>query len=66
MTDNQKQQFNRMLSALKRITKYDSPERLREESMNDYGLDYEEALEMSYDNIQYDAKAAINGVKRVS
>jgi hypothetical protein len=52
--------WNLMLGVLSRIAhEYYSPDQLRNESMELYGLDYEEALEMAYDNIQADAKATI-------
>jgi hypothetical protein len=64
MTNKQKQQFNTMLSALKMISKgYQTPAQLRKESQGDFGLDYEEALEMSYENIQTLAKQASLRVK---
>jgi hypothetical protein len=42
-----------------------SPEKLRKNSEKQYGLDYEEALEMSYDNIQNRAKFALKGIKPI-
>lgn len=65
MTDKQKQQFNSMHEALRRITKYDSVERLRNESENDYGLEFEEAIEMAYENMQNEAVAAIHGIRKI-
>lgn len=50
---------------LQRISKsYATPDRLRRNAARGYGLDYEEALEMSYENIQSEAKQAIKGKKR--
>lgn len=64
ITEKQHEQFNKMLDTLQKIAKYyQSPNQLRRASEKDYGLDFEEALEMSYDNIQEDAKKAIKGVK---
>jgi hypothetical protein len=64
ITQRQKTQFNRMLSVLKQIaTGYMTPAQLRKSSRGDYGLDFDEAIEMSYDNIQNDAKYAIKGVR---
>lgn len=57
ITEKQKEQFNLMLAALKEIRSYQSPEKLRRDSEKDWGLEYEEALEMSYENMQ--ATAAI-------
>lgn len=53
----------RLYTALKRITQYDSPERMRRESEKAFGLDYEEALGYAYDNIQGEARDAIKGVR---
>lgn len=53
----------RLFDALKRISKqYMTPDQIRRDSKNS-GLDYEEYLEMSYENIQADAKRAIYGVR---
>src|ERR1044072_1113919 len=54
-----------MFVALETIAKnYETSSELRKSSKNNYGLDYEEALEMAYDNIQSTAKSAIKGIKR--
>lgn len=58
------EQQQRLYDALKRITQYDTPTRLKKDSRGDWGLDYEEALEMSYENIQEEAKSALKGIKR--
>lgn len=50
--------------ALRRIAAYDSPARLRRESEGRYGLDYAEALEMAYENMQGEAKAALKGLRK--
>lgn len=42
--------------ALMRIASYETPDQLKED---DYGLGYEEALEMAYENIQTEAKAVL-------
>ncbi len=44
---------------LKRITKYDSVEKLRRNSEKDYGLPFHEALEYAYENIIHEAKIAV-------
>lgn len=49
--------------ALKRISAYQSPERLRRDSQKDWDLDYEEALEMAYENVLEEAKSVIKGVR---
>lgn len=53
----------RLLGALKRIASYDSPQKLRKRSEKDYGLDADEAIEMAYENVISEAKAAIKGVR---
>jgi len=65
ITEKQAMQFNRMLVVLKRIKRYQSPNRLRRTSQRTWGLDFEEALEMSYENIQTEAAAGIKGIKRI-
>lgn len=66
MTDKQKQQFNRMLHALRKIARgYSTPGQLRRTAERDYGLPYCEVLEMAYDNIQQDAGNAVNGVREM-
>jgi hypothetical protein len=52
-----------MYAALKRITRYDSPDRLRRTSEKNYGLPYEDALEGAYENIQEEAKCGLKGVR---
>lgn len=64
MTPKQKLQFNLMYATLKQISKnYQTPKQLRKSCERDYGLEYEEVLEMSYENIQNEASKAIRGVK---
>lgn len=55
---------SRFYVALKRIADYMSPERLRRVSEKQYGLDYTEALEMSYENMQGEALSALEGYRR--
>ena len=54
----------RYYDTLKRITRYQSPERLVATAERQYGLTPAEALEMAYDNIQTEAQAAIHGKRR--
>lgn len=65
MTPKQKEHFNRMLNTLKTIKEYQSAEKLRKDSEKDWGLDYTEALEMSYENIQTEAKFCIKSIKPI-
>ena len=63
ITENQKQQFNKMLTTLKHIKAYRSPQNLRKNSEKDLGLDFDEAIEMAYENIQNEASFSIKNVK---
>lgn len=54
----------RMYDALKRITKYMAPERLRRVAQKKYGLEPDEAIEMAYENVLAEANAAIAGMRR--
>lgn len=66
MTKEQKEQFNNMLQTLNRIAyHYQTPDDLRESSKSDFGLEYEEAIEMAYENIQSEAFKAIDGVEEI-
>jgi hypothetical protein len=56
----------KLLATLKRIAAYDPPERLRRNSGKMWGLDFEEAIEMAYENMQQEAKSAIRGVRVVA
>ncbi len=64
MTKSEVQKFNRMHVALITISKgFQTPNQLKKSSSKELGLDYEEALEMSYENIQHIAKCAVKGCK---
>lgn len=66
ITERQANQFNYMLAILKMISKdYQTPAQLRKNSEKEYGLDYEESLEMAYENIQGEAAFAAKGVKPI-
>ncbi|HXE63262.1 MAG TPA: hypothetical protein VN519_06950 [Bryobacteraceae bacterium] len=50
---------------LKRISRgYQTPDQLRKNAEKDYGIEYDEALEMAYENIQAEAAGAIKGKRR--
>ncbi len=53
----------RLWYALKRISMYEPPERLRRTSEKQYGLSGNEAIEGAYENIIFEAKTAIKGVR---
>lgn len=56
--------YRRMYHALKTIANYyQTPDQLKRDSKKDWGLDYEESLEMAYENIQQLAKEATKGVR---
>ena len=64
ITEKQVQQFNQMRNALIKISKgYQTTKQLKKGSETEYGLDYEEALEMAYENIQADAALNVKGIK---
>lgn len=66
ITQKQAYQFNIMLNQLKKISKqYQTPAQLRKGSQGEYGIDFEEALEMSYENIQNEAAFGCKGVKAI-
>ena len=60
ITEKQKNQFNIMLNSLKRIKAYQSPKQLRRDSGKDWGLNFEEAIEMAYENMQNEASIIRN------
>lgn len=54
----------KLYDALKRIAKgYQTPDQLRRNSEKDFGCDYSDALEMAYENLQFEAGAAIRGLR---
>lgn len=54
----------RLFDALKRISKYQSIEQLEKRSEKDWGLPFEEALQMAYENVIGEARSAIRGMRR--
>lgn len=66
MTKTEREQFNRMRAALLRISKgYLTLAQLERKSESYYGLEYAEALEYAYENIQGEAKDAVKGVREI-
>lgn len=54
----------KLFDALRAIAKsYQTPDQLRRSAEKEYGLDYTEALEMSYENIQSLAARTIHGLR---
>lgn len=54
----------KLFDALKRISRYDDPERLRKRAWKEYGLDGDEAISMAYENVLAEAKNAIKGMRK--
>ena len=54
----------KLYDALKRISSYTPPEKLRKTSGRVYGLDGDEAIEMAYENVIQEAKIALRGMRR--
>lgn len=53
----------RLYSALKTITKYQTPGQISRNSWKDWGCAPSEAVEYAYENIQQTAKNAIKGIR---
>lgn len=53
-----------LYDALKRITAYMPPSKLRKKAEKLYGLEGDEAIEMAYENVLDEARIAIRGVRR--
>ncbi len=66
MTKKQIENYNKMRNALIEITKYQTPNKLRSDSEKDWGVEFEEAIEMAYENIQQTAKSAVKGIRAVN
>lgn len=54
----------KLYDALKRITMYEPPGRLRRQAEKEYGLPAGEVIEMAYENVLSEAKDAIRGMRR--
>lgn len=54
----------RLYDALKRITAYMPPDKLRRAAAKEYGLSGEEAIEYAYENVLQEAKTALKGMRR--
>lgn len=71
ITQKQAEQFNIMLETLRRIagtsknTRYMTPDQLRRDAERNTGLDFEEEIEMAYENMQSDAKQTSSGIKPI-
>lgn len=66
MTERQKETYNRMLLALKKIANgYMTVSQIRKYSGDEYGLDFIDTVEMAYENVQAEAKAASKGIRPI-
>lgn len=65
MTKRQHENYMRMYNALKKIRAYASSDWIRKNSEKTYGLDPDEAIEMTYDSIKQDAFFALRGVPSI-
>ncbi len=65
MTPKQKYDYNSMRNALIAIKSYQTPDKLRKDSEKEWGLDYQEALEMSYENIQEEARQGLRNTRQI-
>lgn len=54
----------RFYVALRRIMSYMTTDQLRRQAEKQYGLHYEEALEMAYENVRDEARTALSGYRR--
>lgn len=64
-TDKRLEREQRMHDALRRIAfEYKSPDKLQRDARREYGLEYVEALEYAYENIQALAYRTIKGQRR--
>lgn len=65
MNTKEKNNYNKMLEALQLISKSDKINLLQKNSEKNYWLSYEEALEMSYENLQEIAKFNIKWIRKI-
>ena len=54
----------KLYAALKRISSYDAPEKLKRRAQKEYGLSEEEAIEFAYENVIEEARSALKGIRR--
>ncbi|RRJ97841.1 hypothetical protein Ga0100231_005115 [Opitutaceae bacterium TAV4] len=54
----------KLYNALKRISQYAPPDNMRKHSEKAFGLDPDECIEMAYENVIAEAKAATKGMRR--
>jgi hypothetical protein len=59
------QNHNKMRNALIEISKYETVDKLRRDSEKEWGIDFDEALEMAYENMQNTAKYAVKNIRNI-
>ena len=65
MSEKELERMRKLYDALKRITKYQTPERLHRTHWKQWGLEHaSEAIEYAYENVLFEAKAATKGMRR--
>ena len=52
---NKKNNISALRERIEKLNQYQTPEELHDHCQEEYGLDYEESLEMAYENMQTDA-----------
>ncbi len=65
MTDSERRNFSQMLTALQRITQYQSVDGLRRDSQKRWGLPFEEAIGYAYENVMQEARNGLHGVRKL-
>lgn len=62
VSEHSREQF--YFDALKKIRSFQTVTRLRKQAEKDWGLSFEEALEMAYENMKVIAEVALRGRRR--
>ena len=58
------EKYQKIYDTLKQISKFQTLKQLQRNSERQYGLEYEEVIEMAYENIIDGAKLALKGMRR--
>jgi hypothetical protein len=62
-SSKQERDFAQMYTFLKRIVTYDTPAQMRRNSEKNWGLQFDECIEMAYENIQQEARNGLKGIR---
>ena len=66
MTPTQKRKHNEMIDVLRSISNdFQTPEQLYKNSTRDFYVNYTDALEMAYENIQILAKRCLKNARKI-